>query len=223
MRLVLSCCFLVSLLFLPISQSLAATQYVSDEITILLRRGPGTEYKILKTLQTGASVEVLEEGSQYFLVRSQDGTEGYVLRQYLTTELPKSMVIARLNEEKERLQSTIDDIKRGAGTWVDEKQELQRQLVELQQSFESEKNKRLEVTRSYESLQAGARNVTELVSERDRLQAETERQAEELKKLRQENESMLRRAMVNWFLAGAGVLFVGWFMGKRSRPKKRGF
>jgi SH3 domain protein len=223
MRLVLACCFLVSLLFLPAQQILAATQYVSDDISITLRRGPGTEYKILKSLKTGAQVEILEEGEQYSLVHAEDGTEGYVLRQYLTPELPKSMVIARLNREKDRLQTRIKELEKRAQDWVNEKGGLQRQVADVQQAFQAEKGKRLEVTKSYENLQEGARNVTELLSERERMQAENDQQAAELKKLRQENESILRKAIINWFLAGAGVLFAGWLMGKRSRTKRRGF
>jgi len=223
MRLVLSCCCLMFLLFLPAREALAATQYVSDQITVLLRRGPGTEYKILKNMQTGTGVEVLEEGEEYFFVRHQDGTEGYVLKQYLTSDLPKSTVIARLNQEKDRLKSRIEELKAGAGGWVKEKEELQRQLADVQQAFQGEKSKRLAVTKDYESLQEGAKNVSDLLGERDKLKAENEQQAAELKKLRQENDKILRTALFRWFLAGAGVLFAGWIMGKQSRTKRRGF
>lgn len=222
MRLVLSCCCLMFLLILPAREALAATQYVSDQITVLLRRGPGTEYKILKNMQTGTRLEVLEEGEEYFFVRLGDGTEGYVLRQYLSADLPKTVVIARLNKDKDRLKSEIEALKAGAGGWVKEKDELQRQLADVQQAFQGEKAKRLDVTKNYESLQEGARNVTDLLSEKDRLLAENEQQAAELKKLRQENDKILRKALINWFLAGAGVLFVGWLIGQRSR-KRRGF
>jgi SH3 domain protein len=210
------------LLILPAREALAATQYVSDQITVLLRRGPGTEYKILKNMQTGTRLEVLEEGEEYFFVRLGDGTEGYVLRQYLSADLPKTVVIARLNKEKDRLKSLIEEVKAGAGGWIKEKDELQRQLADVQQALQGEKAKRLDVTKNYESLQEGARNVTDLLSEKDRLLAENEQQAAELKKLRQENDKILRKALINWFLAGAGVLFVGWLIGQRSR-KRRGF
>jgi SH3 domain protein len=210
------------LLILPAREALAATQYVSDQITVLLRRGPGTEYKILKNMQTGTRLEVLEEGEEYFFVRLGDGTEGYVLRQYLSADLPKTVVIARLNKEKDRLKSLIEEVKAGAGGWIKEKDELQRQLADVQQALQGEKSKLLDVTKKYESLQEGARNVTDLLSEKDRLLAENEQQAAELKKLRQENDKILRKALINWFLAGAGVLFVGWLIGQRSR-KRRGF
>jgi SH3 domain protein len=211
------------LLFLPVREALAATQYVSDQITVLLRRGPGTEYKILKNMQTGTRMEVLEEGEEYFFVRLDDGTEGYVLRQYLSADLPKTVVIARLNQEKDRLKSRIEELKAGAGGWVKEKEELERQLADVQQAFQGEKSKRLAVAKNYQDLQEGAKNVTDLLGERDKLKAENEQQAAELKKLRQENDKILRTALFRWFLAGAGVLFAGWIMGKQSRTKRRGF
>lgn len=223
MRKILLFCCLMSVFFLPTAQALAETQYISDEIAVTLRRGPGTEYKILKSLKTGTPVEVVEEGENYLLVRIKDGTEGYILRQYLTGELPKSMVIARLNQEKERLQNRMKELEELGSGWTTEKAELQRQIADIQEAFRGEKEKRLMIAKSYQNLQEGSKNVTELIKERDQLKAENKLQSTELQKLRQENDKILRKAMVQWFLAGGGVLFLGWFMGKRSQPKKRGF
>jgi SH3 domain protein len=216
------CCILS--LFLAVAGSVQAeTRYVSDQILITLRRGPGTEYKILKNLQTGTPLEVLEDGETWLKVRHQDGTDGYVLRQYLTGELPKTLVIARLQREKERLQSRIDELGTRAQGWTAEKEELQRQISDIQQAFRKEKSERLTVSSNYTNLQEAAKNVSELLAERERLKAENEKYAGELQQLREENGKLLRKAIVKWFLAGGGVLLVGWLMGKSSRTKKRGF
>lgn len=220
---VLVFCCILSLFSVAVGSVQAETRYVSDQITITLRRGPGTEYKILKNLGTGTPVEVLEDGETWLMVRHQDGTEGYVLSQYLTGELPKTIIIARLQKEKERLKSRIAELGARAQTWTAEKEELQRQVSDVQQAFKKEKSDRLTVSKDYQNLQESAKNVSELLAERERLKAENEKYAGELQQLRGENEKLLRKAIIKWFLAGGGVLLVGWLMGKSSRTKKRGF
>lgn len=222
-KVVMGFCCMLSLFFAAAGSVQAETRYVSDQVFITLRRGPGTEYKVLKNLKTGTPLDVLEDGETWLMVRHQDGTEGYVLRQYLTGELPKTVVIARLQKEKERLQGRVAELGNRAQSWTAEKEELQRQISDIQQAFKKEKGERLSVSRDFENLQEAAKNVSELLAERERLQAENKKFAGELQQLREENETLLRRAIVKWFLAGGGVLLVGWLMGKSSRTKKRGF
>jgi len=67
----------------------AETRYVTDKLSIELRRGPGNEYKITRTLEAGLALEVIEQTQEgYSRVRVGDaqGTEGWVLTQFLTTD-----------------------------------------------------------------------------------------------------------------------------------------
>lgn len=223
MRILVFCCVLSMVALSSVVSAEAETRYVSDKIAITLRRGPGTEYKILKSLSTGSAVEFLEEQEDYLKVRTNDGSEGYVLKQYISTALPKAYVIARLEKERAELQERLADMSKRAQSWTAEKEELQRQVADMQQAFSSEKTKRTRLSRKHENLLEGAKNVADLLNERDQLKAENDKYAADLAKLRQDNDEILRKAIVKWFLAGAGVLFVGWLMGKRSRPKKRAF
>ena len=223
MRVLVFCSLLLMVSLLSVVPAEADTRYVSDQIVITLRRGPGTEYKILKSLPTGAAVEFLEEEDNYLKVRTKDGSEGYVLKQYVTTTLPKAYAIARLEKERAQLQERLAAMAKRAQGWTAEKEELRRQVADVQQAFSSEKGKRARLAKKHETLLEGAKNVSDLLKERDQLKAENEKYAADLAKLRQENDDILRKAIVKWFLAGAGVLFVGWLMGKRSRPRKRAF
>ena len=82
----------------------ADTRYVGDQLIITLRQGKSTKHKIIKTLETGTPVEVLEEDSSYLRIRTSDGTEGYVLRQYISSNPPKTQRIDELEIEKSALQ-----------------------------------------------------------------------------------------------------------------------
>jgi len=223
MRIVVFCCFMLMVSALAAVSAEAETRYVSDQISVTLRRGPGTEYKILKSLPTGAAVEFLEAEENYLKVRTKGGSEGYVLKQYISAQLPKAYVVARLEKQLVQLQQRMADVAKGAEAWKGEKVELQRQLAAVQQAFNSEKAKHSSLAKQYQTLQDGAKNVAELLNERDRLKAENEKYATDLAQLRQDNDDILRKAIVKWFLAGAGVLFLGWLIGKQSRTRKRAF
>ena len=82
----------------------ADTRYVGDELVITLRAGKSSQHKIVKTLKTGTALEVLEEDETYLKVRIQDGSEGYVLRQYVSSDPPKTQRIAELEKLNSNLQ-----------------------------------------------------------------------------------------------------------------------
>ncbi len=87
----------------------ADTRYVSDKLIITMRSGAGGDYKILKTLHTGTPVEILEEGDKYYKVRTKDTTEGWVLKQYITAEIPKAAIISGLKKKLERSKARLKD------------------------------------------------------------------------------------------------------------------
>lgn len=223
MRVFTFCCLLLGLLVLAAVPGIAETRYVSDQISITLRRGPGTQYRILRSVTTGTALEVIEEEGDYLKVRTRDGLEGYVLKQYISAQLPRAQVIARLERELGQLRERQAEMTGQATEWGQEKKALQQQLAESQRALSREQESRAALERQYRVLQEGASNVVELMEERDRLQEENSRYGSDLERLRRENENLLRKAMIKWFLAGAGVLFGGWLLGKSSRTKKRPF
>ncbi len=223
MRITVFFCFALVLSAFAVVSAQAETRYVSDQIAVTLRRGPGTEYKILKSLTTGTAVEFLEEEEGYLKVRAKDGSEGYVLKQYISARLPKVYVISRLEKQLAQLQQQLATMTRQAEGWTGEKIELQRQLADVQQALNNEKEQHGRLAKQHQVLQDGTKNVADLLNERDRLKAENEKYATDLAQLRQDNDDILRKAIVKWFLAGAAVLFLGWLMGKQSRTRKRSF
>ncbi|HJY42228.1 MAG TPA: TIGR04211 family SH3 domain-containing protein, partial [Steroidobacteraceae bacterium] len=67
----------------------AATVYVSDQLTVPLRRGPSNSHKILHAgLPSGTALEVLGEDTAagFTQVRTANGTEGWVPTQFLSNE-----------------------------------------------------------------------------------------------------------------------------------------
>jgi len=214
---------LMTLFILPAGQSIAETQYVSDELNITLRRGEGDEYKILKMLKTGTPVEILQEGTaNYVFVRTSDGTEGWVKKQYLTNETPKTTVIARLEKERERLTQQVSQLEIQQAELTASLENSRKDLAGGNAAFADLQKELEKVQAKYDDLHTKAANVVELAEEHDRLKSHNDQLSAEVDQLRQENESMLYTGAVKWFLAGAGVLLVGVVLGKTSR-KKKGF
>ncbi len=202
--------------------ALAETRFVTDELTITLRRGKGNQYKILKMLKTGTPVQVLETDGQYVKVREPDGTEGYVISQYLSTETPKAQVAARLAKENNRLTNELKQVRASYRDVDTQISQLKAEIGALEKArSEAEKGFR-EFQAKYERLREEARNVVELQKERDQLKKAHLEIETEVIALREESSQALRTGMIKWFVAGAGVLFSGWVVGSISRKKRKG-
>ena len=77
-------------------------RYVTDMLILTLREGPGNEYTVIRTLKSDAPVYVLEEGEAFLKIRTEEGQEGWVAKQYITTNTPKPIIITGLNKEIEQ-------------------------------------------------------------------------------------------------------------------------
>jgi len=212
----------------------ADTRYVGDQLIVTLRLGESTKHKILKTLKTGTPVEVLQEGETYMKVRTNDGTEGYILRQYISSIPPKTHRINELELEKSALQKKINDLQNAKSTLekqlngIEEKydsefSELTTKSSEIEQNFEQVSNSERIITEKYNTLVAQSKNVVAIAQERDQLHQENKKLTTGLKMLQEKNEKFADSRMIKWFLAGGGVFFFGWIIGRISRKKRSRF
>jgi SH3 domain protein len=222
---------LLSLFSVP---ALAETGYVTDQLVITLRQGKGNQYKIIRTLKTGTPMEILEKGDTYYRVRIRSGEEGYVLRQYVSTSTPKPVIIANLKKQVAGLKRKIQELE-GARNELKEKntdlaqnsqteiEQLKQQLADLQEKYNLTTQKLESVNKDYTSLIAKSENLLSIIAERDKLATENEKLSARAQELKVENSDLLRTGVIKWFLAGAGVLFFGWILGKLSRKRRSTF
>ena len=219
-------------MFVPTAE--ADTRYVGDQLIITLRQGKSTKFKVLKNLETGTPVEILEEDPSYFKVRTNDGTEGYVLRQYISSNPPKTHRINELELEKSALQKKINDLKKTNSALemqikgIQEKYDgefshLAARSSEIEQNLEQVSNSERIITEKYNTLVAQSENVIEIADERDQLLQTNKKLASDFKKLQMKKESFPDPRMIKWLLAGGGVFFFGWLIGRLSRKKRSRF
>ena len=212
----------------------AETRYVGDQLIITLRQGTSTKHKILKTLETGTPVEVIEEDSSYYKVRTSDGTEGYVLRQYISSNPPKSLRIDELEIENSALKKKNKDLQKSKsdlemqlkniqGKYDSELSSITAESTEIEQNLDQAVNNERIITEKYNTLVAQSENVVEIARERDQLLQKNKKLTANIKELREKNEKFADSKMIKWFLAGGGVFFFGWLIGKISRKKRSRF
>ena len=226
---------LLFVLFILLSVSVTATQadrrYVSDKLVITLRTGQGMGYKVIKTLKTDTPVEVLEESERYLRVRTDEGEEGWVAKQYINSEVPKSVIIGELKKETNKLNARIKELEKDHVSLLDQfevsKQSYATKAKELERNASNNREEAArfnmelaQVTERYNTLLDQSKNVVDIVSKQKRLQAKNVSLNAEAEHLKQENAHLRSTRRLQWFLAGSGVFFIGWIAGKASRKKK---
>ena len=210
----------------------AETRYVVDELIITLRLGKSTDHKIIKTLKTGTPLEVLEDDDKtYVKVRTSDGIEGYVLRQYITSDPPKTQRIeelerlnSTLQQKNARLEDTRNNLEMQLKTIQEEYtqkfSEIRSTSGDLEQKLEQASKNESTIAEKYETLLAQAENVVEIAAERDQLLQQNKRLEADVTALLEKNDSLSDSRMIKWFLAGGSVFLLGWIIGKISRKKR---
>ncbi len=212
----------------------AETRYVGDQLVITLRQGKSNQHKILKTLKTGTPLELLEEGDPYLKVRTNDGVEGYVLRQYISADPPKTQRIEELELLNTSLQKKIRaleearsnlemQLQTSEGNYKEKFASLTSKSADLEQNLEQALNNERIMAEKYETLLSQAENVVEIAAEREQLLQKNKKLEAEVTALLNKNDKLADSRMIKWFLAGGGVFLFGWVIGKISRKKRSRF
>ena len=219
------------LLSVSVRATHADRKYVSDMLLITLRAGEGREYRVIKTLKTATPVEVLEESEEYLRVRTDEGEEGWVAKQYISSEVPKSVIIGGLKEETSKLDTRIEELEKDQASLLEQFEvATQRHAAKVEELEKNASNRKKEasrlkielaqITKKHNTLIDQSKNVVDLISEQKRLQTKNVNLDTRVEHLQKENSDLRSTRRLQWFLVGGGVFFVGWIAGKVSRKKK---
>jgi len=214
----LLCLLLLCLLSAP---ALAETRYVVDQLVVDLRDGKGSQYTTVTNLKTGTPLEILEEDDSYVKVRTAGGEEGYILKQYVTTQTPSPIIIARLEKERDRLKNELAQLQQAAARQSELKNSAETELADLDAELAQSRQALKLLNDKYEELRFQSEHIVQLAEEKELLDAEHSRLSAEVQLLRKENEGFQRSIAIRWFLAGGGVFLFGWIAGKVSRKNRR--
>ena len=225
--------FLLILLNFPMI-STAQNGWVSDTLLLTFRDGPGNNFSVRKTLVSNTPVAILEEQNGFYKVELQSEEIGWVDKKFIVFEPTKSILLEAAKKQIADLESRIakltSDIEARSQELTSKQAEHADQVKPLKQSIQEMSNenemlkKNLEESRKkYETFISQSKNIKEIVKENQSLKEENASLSSELKQLKNENKNLFKTAMIKWFLAGVGVLLLGWIIGQSVSSKKRGY
>jgi SH3 domain protein len=196
------------------ANGLAETMYVTDVLKLTLRSGPSTEHKILSVVESGQQIELLEPGKDWSLVRIANGKEGYVLTRYL---MPDPTNNVRL----ERLQNKHKALMQQATTLLEENTRLKKEDRQLKSTLDGNDKALKKLRVDYEKLKAGSADYIELKEKYKTASGQLAEQTKRAETLDEELRSIEINQYIKWFLAGSGVLLVGFIVGFSARRGRR--
>jgi len=216
----------------PINSVFADTRYVSDRIIISVRDGQDQNAAVLGYLETAAPVEILEEKGDFLRIRTEDGIEGWVRTQYIVSEKPKALIIDNLKNEIEALNKEIKTIKNeedsASNTLSESKKMYQEKIKELKeevninQKFAAKaKSDFIELNKKYTTLLNNSKNTEKLINEVEKLKKLNTELNTEVKSLRKDRKNPLKSIKIQSFIAGAGVLLLGFILGGSAKKRKK--
>lgn len=202
-------------LFMFSTTGAAETKYVSEDLTITLRTGPGTDRKIIAFPAAGKALEVLTPGDEYTEVQMSNGKQGWVLTRYLTDKEPAYLRLERLEkrhaqvvEKYEALQQRASKLNTDGQGLTAELAKTEKDLNELTTAHETLKKESQEFLKLKASYQKALKDSTDAKTRADQLD----------KELQQLYSSEINTGL----LYGGGLIVLGFITGFIvKRPKRR--
>ncbi len=208
----------LALLLCCLSPNLFAAQWhVKPSSEVPIRRGQGTEYKIVTVVTSGTRVSLVGVDGDWANVQLANGKEGWILKRYLSDQQPLQDQILGLEQNKKQL--------------ADDLVETDAHLTELLQVHSQTEqdltvcvSERTTVNDDYQRLQQETADVVQTKSKLTATEKQLGTMSGRLNDLQLENTELQKTTSLIWFLAGAGVLFtgllIGFLFGKRNKKRQ---
>jgi len=192
----------------------AKTMYVSDMLKLTLRTGPSTENKILAVIESGQQLELLEAGDEWSRVRLPGGKEGWVLSRYLTPDETNNVKLQRLQAQHKNLTAQAAEL-------MEENTKLKAENEKLRAEFEVNQQQMVKTRSDYETLKAEAAGFLALKSKYATAASQLAEQTSRAQKLEKQLGQLEMNTYIKWFLAGSGVLIIGFLIGFSTKRQRR--
>jgi SH3 domain protein len=197
-------CLLLLCLLIAGPASAQNTQYVSDKIFIVLHKGPGTEFRWKARLTPGTRLTVssYSDDGEWAQVNTARGTDGWVRKEYLTSETPAQLQLPQAQEKAEKLQTRNQEIN-------GELEALKAEKVELLNHINSTGSELGSVSDELTQLKQISGKAVQLDTDNRRLVVESENLRSNVEMLEAENLRLQDKLESEDFLNGALAVLLG--------------
>ena len=188
--------------------------YVTDVLKVTLRTGPSLNNKIIKMVESGQKIEVIEPGQEWSLVRLDDGMEGWILNRYMISDETNKIKLERFKSEHSDLKIRYSAIFEENSKFKAENQKLGSELSDTKKNLQRIRN-------DYESLKSSSAEFLTLKSNFEKVSRQLSEQTQKANEFEEQIANLEVSYYVKWFLAGSGVLFVGFILGFSTKRGRR--
>lgn len=190
------------------SAASAAPAWVTDQFEITLRSGPSTSNAIQLMVSSGTQLEVLERDAEsgYTHVRTQGGTEGWVLTRYLMSEASAREQLQKLTGQLTNANSRGSSLNSQLSAIKGEHDSANRKIATLEREKAAVEKELADIKRT-------AANVLSISEQNKSLMDELTAAQIRADTLEQENRQLSGQTTRYWFMAGGLVLLVGIILG----------
>jgi len=192
----------------------AETVYVIDVLRLSLRSAPGAGYEAVAVVKSGQILEVVQTKEQWSQVRMPDGREGWVLSRYLTPQKTGALKL-------EIMQKQHAALKEEAAAWKIENEALKKENQIFRAELEQTAKRIEDVSLSYETLKKEAAGYLKLKENYKNSAAKLSKQQSKIAALEKELSELDTQQKIWMFLAGAGVLLLGFIAGFSVKRQRR--
>lgn len=198
----------ITLLCAATSLQAAEIRYITDVFEVTMRSGTSTSNSIVRLLSSGQAVTVLEHdvATQYSLVETDSGKQGYVLTRFLM-EVPAAK--QSLQELTTRHAQQQENLKQQIG-----------EVAELKNALEQEKadNDALKTTlraseKELTEVRGAAQNTLNILEQNKRLQTVVDQLRQEKTELSDTNAELSDSTQIDWFVRGGAVSLIAFVIG----------
>jgi SH3 domain protein len=205
---------LVLLLCLFSASVYGETMYVSDVLKLTLRTGPSIENKIISVIESGQMMEVIKFGYEWSQVQLPNGKEGWVLSRYLTTNETHNIILERLEAKHKNLMIQAAEL-------LEENNRLKAENKRLSTEFDANQKQLAKTQADFEALKTEVAEFLTLKTNYTLAASQLAEQTAKAKQLEEELSSLEMNTYIKWFLAGSGVLIVGFLIGFSTKRQRR--
>ena len=186
----------------------ADVKYVTDIFEVTMRSGTSTSNAIIRMLTSGEAVTVMESdlASQYSLVETEEGKQGYVLTRFLEDSPAAREILQDLRVKFDQQQLRLD--------------EQQTEITQLKQSLQQEQtdSQTLKTTlgaseQELSEVRDAAQNTLSILGQNKRLQTVVDQLREEKTLLSDTNAELSDSTAIDWFARGAAVSLIAFIIG----------
>jgi len=206
---------LVMILSAPASAQ--TVRYVTDSLKLEARTGPSTSNRIVRMLESGTPVTVLESKDGYSRIQLGGGSDGWILSRYLMNEPSARNALAAAQTSLEKVSTENEQLKAQLTEALSTGQSTEQARDQLEQRSSS-------LAEELEEIRRTAAATLSINQQNQELQERVVNLERDLQLAQQENQAMSDSEERDWFVTGAGVLFGGMILGliiPRLRWKKR--